>query len=251
MCTHVYAGEKRPEISTAERALAMLEVQNVMSKHSYYHAANKHRAEIEDIWVKTDGKYADSATFTNPYFIMKGMDIIIENYVEDDYQRQLKSLEDISKKHPEIKNVKENIGAGYEWALHAQTTPVIEIAGDGKTAKGIWYSPGVGLGTGTYSRINNGSAHVSGILFYEKYGVDFVKEDGEWKIWHIQMYYDFTPMMGADWTSYENYEDIEMPVPEGCSPNPISYRPWSPTRVPSIQPAFPEKYYTFEETFSY
>ena len=33
--------------------------------------------------------------------------------------------------------------------------------------------------------------------------------------------------------------------------NPNPYKPWSPTKVPAIEPRFPEPYYTFSETFSY
>ena len=51
----------RPEISPGERALAAIEVQNVFSKHCYYHEAGLHRAEMEDIWVKKDGEFAATA----------------------------------------------------------------------------------------------------------------------------------------------------------------------------------------------
>jgi hypothetical protein len=39
----------RPEISAGEKALAMLEVQNVFSKHAYYHQVGKFCEEMEDI----------------------------------------------------------------------------------------------------------------------------------------------------------------------------------------------------------
>ena len=68
---------------------------------------------------------------------------------------------------------------------HSMLTPVIEIAGDGKTAKGVWdsFQPGV----------NN--ADDVGSMAWIKYGVDFVKEDGVWKIWHLQLF----PIFSTPW----------------------------------------------------
>lgn len=64
---------------------------------------------------------------------------------------------------------------------HSMLTPVIEIAGDGKTAKGVWDSMQPGA--------NNGESSNWG---WTKYAVDFVKEDGVWKIWHMQTYSVFS-----------------------------------------------------------
>jgi hypothetical protein len=62
--------------------------------------------------------------------------------------------------------------------MHSMLTPVIEVAGDGKTAKGVWDSFG--------ASVNNPDD--PGGWLSVKYGVDFVKEDGKWKIWHLQVY---------------------------------------------------------------
>lgn len=62
--------------------------------------------------------------------------------------------------------------------VHAMLTPVIEVAADGKTAKGVWDSFG--------PNINNGSE--IGNWLWLKYAVDFIKEEGTWKIWHLQVY---------------------------------------------------------------
>lgn len=62
--------------------------------------------------------------------------------------------------------------------MHSMLSPVIEVAGDGRTAKGVWDSFGASV---------NGPDDIGGWLAV-KYGVDFVKEDGVWKIWHLQVY---------------------------------------------------------------
>ena len=68
--------KSRKEISTAERALAMLEVQNTFSKHAYYHTIHAHCEEMADIWVRKDGDWGDTAKWTNPQGIQDGIDLI-------------------------------------------------------------------------------------------------------------------------------------------------------------------------------
>jgi hypothetical protein len=69
--------------------------------------------------------------------------------------------------------------------IHSMLTPVIEIAEDGQTAKGVWDSFGPGA--------NNGND--AGVVAWLKYAVDFVREDGDWKIWHMQVY----PVFNTSW----------------------------------------------------
>jgi len=190
----------RPVISAGERALASIEVQNTMSKHCYYHEAGMHRAEMLDIWVKKDGEFAKNAKWQQPMGINLGYDAIWQFYVLNKEKSNQQILDQISKIYPEIENKPENLGIGGEWASHTQSTPVIVIAGDGKTAKGIWESPGLHM----QAQIGDGKVSKQGGWFWEKYAADFVKEDGKWKIWHIAMYYENTPpSWNADTNSYE------------------------------------------------
>jgi hypothetical protein len=239
----------------------MLEVQNTMSKHAFYHANGKHLDELADIWVKEDGEFAETATFANPMMIMQGLPVIKKLYGTDNLEGQKERLKAMSEIYPEIDNMPENVGIGYEWVMHTQTTPIIEIAGDGKTAKGMWYSPGIGV----QPRIKDAKVDVSGTLFMEAYGVDFVKEDDKWKMWHIQMFYDYVSPLpdsmtgmfntgddsGQEEVFVEAMERPEQGLPEGTVRNPVSYQSYSPKRKPVMLPRFPEPYYTFSETFSY
>ena len=61
--------------------------------------------------------------------------------------------------------------------LHTLTTPVIEVADDGKTAKGLWISPGVEC-----PRVPLFGGEHQAAWCWIKYGVDFAKEDGKWKV---------------------------------------------------------------------
>jgi len=255
------ATQERPAISTADRAMAAIEVQNAYSKHAYYHTIGAHCEEMEDIWVKEDGEFAKTAKWTRMgTMVEEGITLIKQHYCTDNEESKKQKLTEISKVYPEVKDVPENIGIGYGYTIHTQTTPIIEIAGDGKTAKGIWYSPGIG----TNVEIRNGKPEISGGWFWEKYAVDFAKEDGKWKIWHLVNVMDPTPQ------SWGAQQDRQMQAPQGekagagqepqgqkaednqgMKPAADPYVSWSPTTKSKIYPKFPEPYYTFSETFSY
>jgi hypothetical protein len=253
---------ERPTLSKAEMAYEALQVQNTYSKHAYYHSLPQlYCQELDDIWVKQGGPNDQTATWRNAGGIWEGMSKIRDWYCNATTENLKISLEKISKIYPEIKNVPENLGAGSGWAIHTQTTPIIEVAGDGKTAKGLWYSPGIMANTA----IVNGKVEVSGGWFWEKYGVDFIKEDGKWKIWHIGMYYDPTPpgwgatinVMGeanADKVAKGEQNQSEQKIKElmaPTKPNPDPYKTWEPKSIMKLAPKFPEPYYTFSETFAY
>ncbi len=252
--------EQPQTISSAERALAMLEVQNIFSKHAYYHQVGKHCEEIEDIWVAEDGPNAETARWTlSGRTLYKGIDKIKYEYCTRHLDDQKKTLEDLSKKVPSIRNIPDNIGAGSEYVMHTQETPVIEVAGDGKTAKGIWYSIGLAV---RGSVDESGNTSVATGWMWEKYGVDFIREDGEWKIWHLINLMDQGP---AESQGRDGHAQAPGgpggPPPGGPGGGPgeqgddeeqvTGHFSWSPTAVPRIDPPFPEPYYTFSETFSY
>jgi hypothetical protein len=230
-----------------QRALDYQEIQNVMSKHMYYHGAGLHKEELRKIWAqKTPG-----VTWTNQMGVWEGMDSIWQFYGEANEKRQKVNLEKISQLYPEVENKKENYGVG-TLVTHTLTTAIIEVARDGKTAKGVWYSPGQVTEVGK-------DLKPMAMWMWEKYGVDFVKEDGEWKIWHIHMFYDFAVPPGTSWaepqeapTSDEGPEGqslSDMPKPD--KPSPDTYKRYSITTVPKLEPRLPEPYETFSETFSY
>jgi hypothetical protein len=219
-----------------QRALDIQEIQNVASLHEYYHNALMHKEEIEAIWAqKTPG-----VSWTNNTDRYVGMPSLRKYYIDG---------------LPKEK-------AGVLW-VHMLTTPAIEVAGDGKTAKGVWMSFGHVSGPM--------GGKVSSSWAQEKYGMDFVKEDGKWKIWHLRKYVDFYSPIDESWTATAGYSpqdsnggqagsklqaktnkesavksDMAEPDERG-----LYYREYSLTTVPVMQPTPPVPYCTFGETFSY
>ena len=263
LVTYAQVAHGRRTISDGERALATWQIQNTMSRHEYYHAAIRNLEEIDTFWVSRNGKFAASATFSSPGWVMNGVETVRRAYGQQSHSDAEKALAAVNKVDPSIKVSPENYGAGSEWVMHTSTTPVIEIAGDGKTAKGVWYSPGVGL----MGHTANGKIGVTGSFFYEKYAGDFVKEDGVWKIWHLQMAYDFVPGLPQAMIEAITKElgDLGTSVsesgreagersdamPPGFTKPVYSYPAYAPRRPGIIYPQLPVPYHTFSETFNY
>ena len=127
---------------------------------------------------------------------------------------------------------------------------VIEIADDGQTAKGLFNI------RGSYNRITT-----SGPIAYWLFGwaaADFILEDGQWKIWHMQWLrnvdvqcgtpFGQTPEQFPEVEAYADMADFRMPEPTVKAvlmENYYTDRPF--TKSPKV----PEPYETFADTFSY
>lgn len=130
-------------------------------------------------------------------------------------------------------------------AIHAPICPVIEVAGDGKTAKGVW------LGLGLLAMKNKETGEPTGAWEWDKYGVDFIKEDGEWKIWHFHIY-----RLLHGWNVDEKWIDqFKKPEPflAGLKPDgpAIDDNPYRPDTIQRIVPKPPEPYETWTDVNMY
>ena len=169
----------------AQRALDVQAVENIMNRHVMYHCYGEHRAEMEEIWVQ-EYENQMTASFGQNQGFMVGYGSIWDGYVEGHDDSWLSSAKrycqnngiDVSGWTDD--QILEVYGGVGQLLLHVTTTAIIEIAEDGKTAKGFWYSPGMIAESGQ-----------TGNTIWEAYGVDFVKEGDEWKMWHLHMFTDF------------------------------------------------------------
>jgi hypothetical protein len=66
--------------------------------------------------------------------------------------------------------------------IHYLASPMIEIAGDGQTAKGVWRSPGI------EAVVPPGGGKPVPMWSFGAYAVDFILTKGEWKIWHLHWF---------------------------------------------------------------
>jgi len=127
-------------------------------------------------------------------------------------------------------------------------SPVLEVAQDGLTARGLWISPSI------MTRYVDGK--LLSMWFWQKRAADFKIEDGEWKIWHYHVYgiftcpYDKSPSDAGKWDPMVNVGNV---VPDQYKADlmPESFWVYDPNEVVQVQPPPPEPYRTFSETVSY
>lgn len=212
-----------------ERLEAVEACRNLMGKYSYYHTAFRNEEYI-DLWAKREDDL-----LVMPWGSYRGFEGVKACYLKDHGDR----------KDP---NVRESIMGAV--MMHEMDTEVIEVAADGKTAKGAWLSPGhetymEGVTPGMSDRDQTGVAHAE--WCWGKYAVDFIKEDdGTWKIWHMRLYPLFKSEYGKSWV------DAEQPTAEDFAFTngelSTSFWHYSPTEVyPANEPAIPWPYETFDD----
>lgn len=259
----------------AERALAWQECSNLAGKHEFYHTALEHRAELENIWV-TEEPWTDTMSWTNNSQYMLGKENVYAFYtgVENEVVNWLSSAQ-ANDEYGIIGDTEDWYKTGLLW-YHMLMSPVIEVAGDGQTAIGLWQS----FGTVTQPGGNSMSAQWT----MEDYSMVFAKQStGEWRIWHLRTFVHFYTDRENEWyeqnmasaskPEVDGYDQIagesaEMPEgesPEGESPegempampqggeggqdysqNGLYYIGYSLYKVPILQ-TIPEPYYTWDD----
>jgi hypothetical protein len=223
-----------------QKALDYQEITNVMSKHMFYHAAGKHMEEL--------GRYHATKTpgyrWTHFGEILEGLEGVKGHYIAEDTQTKMQVLQNVARYYP-IEARPENMGIG-TMILHCQTNPVIEVAGDGKTAKGMWYSPGASAWVG-----EDGKPQAN--WTWERYAVDFIKEDDRWKIWHLRIDIDFAIPFGKDFSEHDwpRIQSAPTAYSERARIEDNPYQRYHPTRPLQVRPVPPEPYETFDEKDAY
>ena len=151
-------------LKEVERQNAVTAVQNLMGRYTYYQFADKQLETASLYALKTSGVKVQ---------LPSGQPSVGGAAVKAFYENSAKGEK-----------------ADGMFHLHPMQTPVVEVAGDGKTAKGVFLS----LGAGAHSGDDQGA------WTWVRYGVDFIKEDGEWKIWHLHAYPIFSTSFYKSWT---------------------------------------------------
>ena len=133
------------------------EIKKVANKRVYYMINEWRDQELKNLWV-AEPQHQATASFGKNTGYYVGMEAIRGYYVT---------------KH--AADLGDGVGS---MNAHPISTGLVELAGDGKTAKGLWYS----IGQDTYP---NGDGTAKALWNTGKVAIDFVKEGDAWKIWHI------------------------------------------------------------------
>lgn len=251
----------------AHRLDAYSAIENVMSLHAYYHAACQNREELLNCW---SAERAPEVIWSQNFGRWQGMDKLMPLYAGDNKYTDAEWLKSkIVKARPELEPVIKDLDgrALSEMPVHCLASPIIEVSADGMSAKGVWYTPGFALRHDYIS----GTAGV--IWMWEKYGGDFVYENGEWRFLKLLICMDMVaggdtgdwtkPPVGPQGPPPEETNDEDDPDGKrGKSPaqgggvsvpadEPGRYKNYSPTRIPTESPQLPEPFESLDKTFSY
>ena len=128
--------------------------------------------------------------------------------------------------------------------------PIIEVAADGQTAKGLWYCQGA------RNEVEACGPRARWTLGW--FAVDFRREADGWRIWHMQYVNDVDCTCGQSWGKpAADYPEL----PEFAPLREFRYPPYSktitvreyyrPDRPVTEAPPIPEPYEHFADTFTY
>ncbi|MBC2665487.1 nuclear transport factor 2 family protein [Novosphingobium flavum] len=226
------------------------EIENLFSRYMYLHNAF-HDPEIVPLWAKkgTPGiraQYSNNGVYT--------------------------SWESITAYHAQRPNPKGKL------VFHYVASPLIEVAADGQTAKGLWVMSGVesGLTDPEAAKLAPEFMYVKDVMvdgkrvwmheILAKYGVDFIRQDGQWKIWHFHCYEIARSPLGMGWIPFaaksqdnpfsddlmyfgEDGKPVLMPKPDG--PAKMRNNPYRTDTGQTLDAPPPVPYRTMSETFEY
>jgi hypothetical protein len=224
------------------------QINDLMSRHEWYYSAGQHQREMDELFARHQ---PDVSFGTNiGYWVGR---VSIQRFYVDWFKTQAeKDLQSLSRRHPEVKNVPENLLAGTAM-MHTLTTPLVVVAEDGRTAKGLWYT----VGEVTQTPLGQPSAN----YMWERYAIDFIKEPEGWRIWHFNVFTDVSTSPDGDWTHPQPNAKLVvqpgevLPWMDPAAPQPDVpgqvYQGWSVANVRGEKPRVPVPYRTFSETFSY
>jgi hypothetical protein len=230
-----------------QRLLDIHEIQNLMGRYEYLHMAGRGAESASLFALHTPGvkvEIAQLGVYDGPEGVRKFFAGVNER--------------------PEH----ERIGV---LVVHTLTTPVIEVAGDGRTAQGVWISPGVETGPASHTaaavKVAPASGHgkiwasaaadlqdtteMRAEWAWVKYGIDFVREDGHWKFWHFHVYRIFSTRHDKSWA--EPGPRFIPPFPDDLKPDRGNTHDWSyrPDVATEHVPAPPDPYETWDDARSY
>ena len=220
-----------------DRAQARIDISNLLGKYTFY--ARYH------MYNRVLGYFAD-----RPDTTLEIADLGL-------YQGKAK-IADFYKKYCAAFDGDQGYGVLHE---HALSTMVIEVAGDGRTAKAVWLSPGheafpLDKADAEVQDDENTRGHkVRSSWVYGKFAVEFIKEADGWKIWHLQYFRTFQIGFYDAWTDKEKKDAwfgvvrsraVADSYTGGPSAETTYHREYDPEGVLPYWPQPPKPYETYE-----
>lgn len=166
------------------RQLAIADCKNLIGKVMYYGVSWLNR-ELTALWADREDDLLEM-----PWGIYDGRKGIERCYLQDFGDRHDPGMPE------KIRGI---------MMLYTVDTPIVTVAEDGRTAYGLWTSSGA-------DTWREGDDHPQGYWRWGKYAVDFIRENGVWKIWKLRFYPYFMTKFNESWTKAPAYDWSFFPV---------------------------------------
>lgn len=207
-----------------ERTLARMESDHAVRNLAAKFVQSLKGGLFEDAYQCFALDTADTWAAIEKYGVYKGAEKLQEYFV--DYYRKLGGGE----------------GCFIE---HELTTPVVEVAGDNETAKAMFLTEGVlAIDCGHWME-----THGVARSFWQigPWYMEFIKENGEWKIWHLTVFDDVETPYEQSWSEFTDHASlIRTEAPAPTAPLEDAHY-FTPERAPFLHREPPCAYGTYAE----
>ncbi len=216
------------------------ECEKLMSRYCYYYAGGKHREIYDRLFSKREDITitVNNGRYDNRYSIYQSF---VLNQEQDAFDNYLA----IMKRYPQAVTHVTDHRALDMFRKPLMHNMVFELAADGQSAKGLFY---------TTSYVYN-CCRADGIRdcrwIMERHAADFVYEDGEWKILNLVINSDAEGRLDAYQWPLQHRVTPEFDLADDYDVPGVFHKPYTPVQVPQNTPAIPEPYETYSEENSY
>jgi len=196
-------------LARVQRLEDQLEIQKVQSKYAHYLFTQQFDRIVDECFAK------------------RVPDVSVE-FSDSGVYRGLDSIRALYQAFMATKNI-----PGF-FILHMTVNPYIEIAADGLSAHSHWLSPGAA-----------GSA-TSSTWIWGPYYVDYVKENGFWRITHSNLAPLFRNRYEVSWSEAKDHGSVRGPLAVKADEPSTLYRPYNEVKnerdIFKHHPTLPEPY---------
>lgn len=203
--------EKKIELLTLrmERMEAINSIQNLISKMDYMFEGGMYEARMAYIAKKAQGVIVEIGARG----VFEGYESARRTLVDSEKYYERSHGAGMKKAFPNAK-----FSSDFAGKLESNLigSPAIEIAGDGKTAKGVWRS------LQTVGKMHDNEDKPHAMWIWWQIGADFVKEDGEWKIWHYVKNPVYATTFDKSWVDNAIAKATPAGAGPGASPAPVT-----------------------------
>ncbi len=123
-------------------------------------------------------------------------------------------------------------------------SPVIEVAEDGQTGRAMWLT--VGMESWKRPDLTEGYTDPVSLWAINPWCMDFVMEDGVWKIWHLLIFEDIETVYEESWSESADHKiPVDPAIPEPTRPS-ERHNPFTEKRSPVLHAEPPVPYQTYD-----